>query len=96
MRAFCPHCFFLQQVIKEYLHAETDEDKTGDDVGRALGDGDVALAEINANHGDHEGDNTDEGHNPEDGGQRVVQSQPDTDGEGIDAGRHAEKEEIEN
>ena len=83
-------------MFKENLHSETEEDETGSDVGGALGNGDVALAKVDTHEGDCKGDGTDEGHNPEDGGQRVVQSEADANGEGVDAGGNAEKEEIEN
>ena len=36
----------LHQVLKQYLHSEAYQDEAGDDVGRALRHGNVALAEV--------------------------------------------------
>lgn len=79
-------------MLDEDFHAEAYQHSAGDDVGGALGDGDVAPAEGDAQQGGQEGDGTDEGHDPEDGGHGVAQPQADADSEGVDAGGDAEEE----
>ena len=80
-------------MLQQDLHTKAYQDEAGDDVGGALRDGDVALAEVDAQEGDQCGDDTDGGDNPQDGSQRIVQPQADTDGESVDAGGDTEEEE---
>lgn len=53
-----------QQVLQKNLDTKTYQHDTGYDIGGTLGHGDVALAEIDAQHGNQESDNTDGGDNP--------------------------------
>ena len=54
-------------MLYEYLGSEADEHHAGYDVGCALRHRYVALAELDAQHGDQEVDDTDDGHNPQHG-----------------------------
>lgn len=79
-------------MLQQNLHAEGDEDHAGEDGGGALGDGDVALAQIDAEEGDQEGDPSDKRNYVQDNQQVFLQAQADTYGEGIDAGGDTQKD----
>ncbi len=73
-------------MLQKDFHTQAYEHKAGDDVGGALGNGNVAFSQTDTHHRDHEGDYADEEDYPKDCGERFVETQADADGQTIDTG----------
>ena len=83
-------------MVEQYLHPQGDEDEAGGDGGGALGDGYVALAEVDAEERDQQRDQPNQRDDIQDSQQALLQTQTYAYGEGVDAGGYAEEEVFEN